>query len=73
MTEKSSAKSMPKAYPRSEMHTHRDETSMIVVNLTLSVIGVSDGTRVGSPAGCALRAKYHFARGYEQGLPGGAH
>ena len=55
------------------MHTHRDETSMIVVNLTLSVIGVSDGTRVGSPAGCALRAKYHFARGYEQGLPGGAH
>ena len=64
---------MPKAYPRSEIHTHRDETSRIVVNLTLSVIGVSDGTRVGSPVGCALSATHKSARDYEQGLLGGAH
>lgn len=55
------------------MHTHSDETSMIVDHLTLSVIGVSDGTCVGPPVGCALSATYHLARDYEQGLPGGAH
>ncbi len=73
MTEKPPAKSMPKANSRSEMHTHSDETSMIIVHLTLSVISASDGTCIGSPVGCALSATHKSARDYEQGLPGGAH
>jgi hypothetical protein len=55
------------------MHIHSDETCMIIIHLTLSVIGVSDGTRVGISVGCAMSATRHLARDYGQGFTSGAH